>query len=94
MRVCRAKRCALCTFHGHVRWFCLHLPPASVRRAPQYVFELTTTPTTVQRSVAGVILTSASRSGSEVRITEAERGDRILPGRIGAGPEAWRTASA
>lgn len=32
-----------------------------------------------------MILTSAARSGGEVRITEAERTGRIRPGRRGAG---------
>ena len=36
-----------------------------------------------ERSAAGVILTSASRSGGEVRITEAERSDHVFPGRKG-----------
>ena len=44
MRACRAKRVAPGTFHGHLHWFCLHLPRASVRRVPEYVFELTSTP--------------------------------------------------
>lgn len=26
VRAGRAERGALCTFHAHVRWFCLHLP--------------------------------------------------------------------
>ena len=44
IRACRAKRGALGTFHRHAHWFCLHLPGSSVRREPEYVFELTSTP--------------------------------------------------
>jgi hypothetical protein len=29
---CRAQRGALCTFHGHPRWFCLHFPRSFVWR--------------------------------------------------------------
>jgi hypothetical protein len=44
------------------------------------------------RSGAVVILTSATRSGGEVRITEAERPRHVHQGQRGATPESRRTA--
>jgi hypothetical protein len=71
---------ALGTFPGHMRWFLL---------APSPVMCTVTTTRTIPdwspllsfslRSGAVVILTSAARSGGEVRITEAERPPTRLP---------------
>jgi hypothetical protein len=89
---CRAKRGALCAFPGHLHWFSL---------APTVIGTVITTTTIPDRppllelslrSGAVVILTSAARSGGEVRITEAERPRRIHPGRRGAGPKSQRIA--
>jgi hypothetical protein len=71
----------------HRRWSCLHLPRSWVRTAPQLAF-LTAIqdrppPQLSLRSGAVVILTSAARSGGEVRITEAERPRHVSPGRRG-----------
>jgi hypothetical protein len=66
----------------------LQLPGSSVRTAPHHGFTRTIPdrPTPVRfslRSGAVVILTSAARSGGEVRITEAERPRPIHPGQTG-----------
>jgi hypothetical protein len=55
--------------------------------SPRTISRLTP-PTFSLRSGAVVILTSASRSGGEVRITEAQRPRHVHPGRRGAEPES------
>jgi hypothetical protein len=79
-----------------LHWFCF--APSTVMgtdSTPAFFllrFRLTSSSTFRLRSGAGVILTSAARSGGEVRITEAERSRRIHPGRRGARPESPRAA--
>jgi hypothetical protein len=64
-----------CTFHGH--WYGQH--PTCF---PRFRIALPSS-TFLLRSGAVVILTSAARSGGEVRITEAQRPRHIRPGRRG-----------
>ena len=62
----------VCTFHGH-----------RYGELPHLLFELTLPSQPSERSGVGVILTSAARSGGEVRITETERSERVSAGRRG-----------
>jgi hypothetical protein len=75
----------LCAFPGHLcgrscAWSCLPFPRSLVAAVPPWVLTLTVTlilifvlPGWVLFCGAGVFLTSAARSGGEVRKTEAER---------------------
>ena len=87
MRVCRAERGDLCTFHSYRHQ--VLLAPSTFMGTDSTTtcfflrFRIVSPPALSLRSGAVVILTSASRSGGEVRITEAERPRRIHPGRRG-----------
>ncbi len=77
--VCLPRPCAAVLLAPSTELMCvLNWPPS-------YLFE---------RSADGGILTSPSGPSGwgEVRITQAERSDCILPGRRGAGPRRRRTA--
>jgi hypothetical protein len=95
-----AAPCAPSTVTRHR--FCLHLPRSWVWPAPQLVFlsaiPIASPSACSLRSGAVVILTSASRSGGEVRITEAERPPHVIPGRrgcqTGIAARSVRTAGA
>ena len=88
------QRGALGSFHRHPALVLLAPSPVSWYGQHPHLFFLQRfrirLPSWALRSGAVVILTSAARSGGEVRITEAERPRHVIPGRRGVEPESRR----